>query len=88
MTSKEKKKIVYAFLLKNTVISWTQNSKICRNCQAIYQKEHLFAVREIGEFFFHRANVQIGLTAPSPCSFLFALYGSPPSTTNILLFPY
>ena len=78
------KKNVCAFLIKDTVISWTQNSKTCSDCQATYQKELLFAVWKIREFFFHRANEQIGLTTLSPCLFSFALYGPPPSTTNVL----
>ena len=80
----KKKKNVYAFLIKNTVIYWIQNSNTCSNCQATYQKELLFAVWKIREFFFHRANVEIGLTTLSSCSFSFALYGPPPSATNVL----
>ena len=77
------KKNIYGFLIKNTVISWTQNSKTCTNCQATYEEELLFAVWKIREFFFHRANVQIGLTNFSPCSFLLTLCGPSPSMANV-----
>ena len=62
MKKKKKKKILYAYLIKNTVISWTR-LKTTKLVATV--KQLLFVVWKIRQFFFSlRANVQIGLTFP------------------------
>ena len=60
----------YAFLIKKTLLYAERLSKQKKfsNCQAAYQKE-LFLLFEKSGNFFHRVNIEIGLTPPPPVSF-------------------
>ena len=62
------------------MLNYAQNRKIFSNCQATYQKELCLLFEKSGNFF-HRGNVQIDLTTPTPVCFCSLFKDPPPLST-------
>ena len=79
-----KKIYIYAFLIKKHlyILGQAQNSKTFSNCLAAYQKELCLPFEKSGNFF-HRANVQIGMT-PLPL-FIFVRFLRIPSSFGLFV---
>ena len=69
------------------MLDQAQNRKTFSNCQATYQKELCMLFGKSGNFF-HRANVQIGLTPAPPVYFCLLFKESPPPCALNVLFEW
>ena len=82
---------VYTFLITKQLymLDYAQNRKTFSNSQVTYQKELLLF--EKSGYFFHRVNIEIGLTPPPPGCFVFCFLrifhpSTPPSRRSLLLY--